>query len=92
MKKILIILLVIVLLGAAIGGFFIYRHVSSTIGRNAAVQIALKDAGLERNQAYDLDVDYEHGYYEVDFESGKGDFSYRIDARTGEILTGGIDY
>ena len=92
MKKLLIILLVIVLLGAAVGGFFIYRHVSSTIGRNAAVQIALKDAGLERNQAYDLDVDYEHGYYEVDFESGKGDFSYRIDARTGEILTGGIDY
>ena len=92
MKKILTILLVIVLLGAAIGGFFIYRHVSSTIGKDAAVQIALKDAGLERNQAYDLDVDYEHGYYEVDFESGKGDFSYRIDARTGEILTGGIDY
>ena len=92
MKKILTILLVIVLLGAAIGGFFIYRHVSSTIGRDAAVQIALKDAGLERNQAYDLEVDYEHGYYEIDFESGKGDFSYRIDARTGEILTGGIDY
>ena len=92
MKKILTILLVIVLLGAAIGGFFIYRHVSSTIGKDAAVQIALKDAGLERNQAYDLEVDYEHGYYEVDFESGKGDFSYRIDARTGEILTSGIDY
>lgn len=92
MKKVLTILLVIVLLGAAIGGFFIYRHVSSTIGRDAAVQIALKDAGLERNQAYDLEVDYEHGYYEIDFESGKGDFSYRIDARTGEILTGGIDY
>ncbi len=92
MKKILTILLVIVLLGAAVGGFFIYRHVSSTIGKDAAVQIALKDAGLERNQAYDLDVDYEHGYYEIDFESGKGDFSYRIDARTGEILTGGIDY
>ena len=92
MKKILTILLVIVLLGAAIGGFFIYRHVTSTIGKDAAVQIALKDAGLERNQAYDLEVDYEHGYYEVDFESGKGDFSYRIDARTGEILTGGIDY
>lgn len=92
MKKFLIIALTIILLGAAIGGFFIYRHVSSMIGRDAAVQIALKDAGLERNQAYDLDVEYEHGYYEVEFESGKGDYSYRIDARTGEILTGGIDY
>ena len=91
MKKALAILLVILLLGAAIGGFFIYRHRSSTIGRDAAVQIALKDAGLERSQAHDIDVEYEHGWYEVDFESGKGDFSYRIDARTGDILSGGID-
>ncbi len=91
MKKALTVLLVICLLGAAIGGFLIYRHTSTTIGRNAAAQIALKDAGLERNQVYDLDVDYEHGYYEVDFESGKGEFSYRIDARTGDILTGGYD-
>ena len=57
MKKVLTILLVIVLLGVAIGGFFIYRYVSSTIGKDAAVQIALKDAGLERNQAYDLNVE-----------------------------------
>lgn len=92
MKKALIILLVVLILGAAIGGFFIYRHVSTTIGKNAAVQIAIQDAGLERNQVYDLEVDYEHGYYEVEFESGKGDFSYRIDARSGEILTGGYDY
>ena len=91
MKKALIIILIILLLGAAIGGFFIYRRVSSTIGRNAATEIALRDAGLERNQAYDIDVDYEHGFYEVDFESAKGEFSYRIDGRTGEILTGGID-
>ncbi|MBO5556827.1 MAG: PepSY domain-containing protein [Oscillospiraceae bacterium] len=91
MKKVLVVLLVILLLGAAIGGFFIYRHASATIGRNEATQIALNDAGLERNQVYDLDVDYEHGWYEVDFESAQGEFSYRIDARTGEILTGGID-
>ena len=86
MKKVLIILLVVILIGAAVGGFFIYRHVSSTIGRDAAVQIALKDAGLERNQVHDLDVEYEHGYYEVEFESGKGDFAYRIDASNGAIL------
>ncbi len=91
MKKVLVILLAILILGAAIGGFFIYRHVSTTIGRDAAIQIALKDAGLERNQVYDLDVDYEHGLYEVEFESAKGDFSYRIDGRTGAIVTGGID-
>ena len=92
MKKALAVILVILLLGAAVGGFFIYRHASSTIGKRAATEIALKDAGLERNQVYDLDVDYEHGLYEVDFESAKGEFSYRIDARTGAIVTGGVDY
>ena len=91
MKKVFTILLIILLLGAAIGGFFIYRHVSTTIGKAAATEIALKDAGLERSQVHDLDVEYEHGWYEVEFESGKGEFSYRIDARTGEILAGGID-
>ena len=91
MKKAIVILLVILVLGAALGGFFIYRHVSTTIGRTAAIQIALEDAGLGRGQVYDLDVDYEHGLYEVDFESGMGDFSYRIDARTGAIVTGGYN-
>ena len=52
MKKALLILLAIVLLAAAIGGFFLYRHLSTTIGRSAAVQVALSDAGLERNQVY----------------------------------------
>ena len=63
MKKILTILIVIILLGAAIGGFFIYRHASTTIGRDAAIEAALADAGLMRSGAYDIDVDYEHGYF-----------------------------
>ena len=75
MKKILTILLVIILLGAAIGGFFIYRHASTTIGREAAIEAALADAGLTRSGAYDIDVDYEHGYYEVSFESEPARFS-----------------
>ena len=91
MKKILTILLVIVLLGAAIGGFFIYRHASTTIGREAAIEAALADAGLTRSAAYDIDVDYEHGYYEVSFESATGDFEYRIDARTGAVLSSRAD-
>lgn len=91
MKKAIIIVLAVLLLGAAVGGFFIYRHAASTIGRDAALQIALSDAELERSQAYDIDVEYERGLYEVEFESAKGEFSYRIDAGTGEILTRGLD-
>lgn len=91
MKKALITILIILLLAAAAGGFILYRHASSVIGRSAAVQIALNDAGLERAQVRDVDVEYEHGWYEVEFESGRGDFAYRIDAKTGEILSGGYD-
>ena len=44
MKKLLTVILVIILLGAAIGGFLIYRHTSTTIGRDAAIEAALADA------------------------------------------------
>ncbi len=57
MKKLLTVILVIILLGAAIGGFLIYRHTSTTIGN------------------------------EVSFESAAGEFEYRIDARTGAVLS-----
>ena len=87
MKKLLTVILVIILLGAAIGGFLIYRHTSTMIGRDAAIEVALADAGLTRSGAYDIDVDYEHGYYEVSFESAAGEFEYRIDARTGAVLS-----
>ena len=87
MKKLLTLILVIILLGAAIGGFLIYRHASTTIGKDAALEAALADAGLTRSGAYDIDVDYEHGYYEVSFESAAGEFEYRIDARSGAVLS-----
>ena len=87
MKKALIIVLVLLIIGALIGGFFIYRHTSSTIGRKAAIEIALQDAGIDRANAYDIDADYEHGWYEVNFETAQGEFEYRIDGRTGEILS-----
>ncbi len=91
MKKILIVLLVIILLGAAVAGFFVYRRASTTIGRDAAVEAALADAGLTRSVAHDIDVDYEHGYYEVSFESAAGEFEYRIDAKTGAVLSSRAD-
>ena len=91
MKKILIVLLVIILLGAAVACFFVYRRASTTIGRDAAVEAALADAGLTRSGAHDIDVDYEHGYYEVSFESAAGEFEYRIDAKTGAVLSSRAD-
>ena len=79
MKKALVILIVLVLLAAVIVGFFLYR-------RNAILAVALADAGLQRAQVHDVDIDREYGVYEVEFETWEREYYYVIDARTGEIL------
>ena len=61
------------------------------IGKDAAAAIALEDAGLTRDQVWDLDVDLERGFrvswYEVGFDFGGKEYEYRIDAVSGEILS-----
>ena len=60
------------------------------IGEEAALKIALDDAGLKQNQVRDIEVDLErstHGeYYDVGFDKGVYEYEYRIEAYTGEIL------
>jgi len=60
------------------------------IGRDAALDVALKDAGTTKDKVADLevDMDYEGGkmVYEVEFELGKADYDYEIDAVTGAII------
>ena len=63
---------------------------SDTISRDRAIEIALKEAGLNRDNVYDLDTDLEREqngtYWEIDFESGDYEYSYDIDARTEKII------
>ena len=65
-------------------------NAGDAIGRDAAIDIALQDAGLTRDQVYELeadaDLDERTPRYEVDFQSGGMEYSYKIDAATGEIL------
>jgi uncharacterized membrane protein YkoI len=60
------------------------------IGKDAAINIALAHAGLERSKVRDLkcELDRENGImvYEVEFESGQFDYEYDIDAAIGKIL------
>ena len=60
------------------------------IGYAKAKSIALNDAGLSENQAYDMDIelDDEDGtlVYEVEFKSGNTEYDYEIDAASGTIL------
>ncbi len=74
--------------GCAFGG-------NKKIGKEAALQIALEDAGLTSAGAADIDVDLEKSFsgdwYEVSFESGRTEYEYKVDAHTGEIISATTD-
>lgn len=90
LKTALIILIAVVLLGCAIGGYFIWRHTTTYIGQDAAMQIALSDAKLNIAAVHNTDVDFDKNkftaWYEIDFDSADTEYEYSIDAATGEIL------
>ena len=62
----------------------------SYIGNDAALSAALKAAGLGKDQVKNIEIelDYEHGVmvYEVEFDRGFDEYSYDIDAKTGEVV------
>ena len=65
--------------------------VSTTkITREAALDIALTAAGLNKENIRELEIelDTENGItvWEIDFESGNMDYSYDINAETGKIV------
>ena len=92
MKKAVLIVVVLALVAAACVYAF---GDSKRIGKDAALQIALEDAGLTRDEVTDVDIEFEKtpssAWYEVDFESGRTDCEYRIDAYSGEILSSAAD-
>ena len=67
------------------------RNSGMRIGEEAALKIALDDAGLTQKQVRDIDVELDRNlsaeYYEVDFEQGVYEYEYRIEASSGEILS-----
>ena len=86
-KWILLVLLLAVVFaacGCALGG-------NKKIGKEAALQIALEDAGLTLAEAADIDVELDKGFskvwYEASFDSGRTEYEYKIDAYTGEIIS-----
>ncbi len=64
--------------------------VDELISREKAVEIALQKSGRTRDEVYDLEaeLDREHYgvYWEVDFDTREYEYSYDIDAKTGEIV------
>lgn len=61
------------------------------IGRDKAKQIAMEYAGVTGSgSAIDVDAELDENppHYEVEIETASGEFDYRIDAYTGEVLQG----
>lgn len=60
------------------------------IAKDKAIEIALNKAGLTKGEVYDLESDLDREIqrviWEVDFETLEYDYSYEIDANTGEIV------
>lgn len=65
------------------------------IDREEAINIALKEAGLSREQVRELEAekDRERGVlvYEVEFEHGRKEYSYEIRVSDGKVLTRSIE-
>lgn len=68
---------------------------SAELTREQAIEIALSDAGLTREQIRELEVerDYERGtlVYEIDFEHGRKEYSYDIRISDGKIITRDVE-
>jgi len=66
------------------------KNESKLISASKAVSIALKNAGLNKNQVrgleYELDNERGVKVYEVDFDYGKYEYSYEINATNGKIV------
>ncbi len=83
-----ILAMVLIVCGCAFGG-------PKKIGKDIALKAALDHAGLSVDQAADIDIELERdirsSWYEVDFEYGRSEYEYRVDAFTGDILFSAMD-
>ncbi len=84
----LVIILAVMFSGCVLSG-------EKMIGKDAALQAALTDAGLTADQAVDIDIELERdlrsAWYEIDFECGRTEYEYKVNAYSGEILSARTD-
>ena len=84
----LVIILAVMFSGCALGG-------EKMTGKDAALQAALTDAGLTADQAVGIDIELERdlrsAWYEIDFECGRTEYEYKVNAYSGEILSARTD-
>ncbi len=90
LKYAVIVLVAVLILGGAIGGYFIHRHKTLYISKQEALEIALTASDVDRRTVTETDVDFEKtaysAVYEVELETLDAEYEYVLDAASGEIL------
>lgn len=56
------------------------------VSSDEAKETALKKAGVKSADVYDMDIELEHGMYEVSFNCGGMEYEVAIDADTGNVV------
>ena len=92
-KLIITFLIVLILSELAVSYYLIERFRENYLSKTEALTVALSDAGLEETDVRDTEIEFRHkdkqAWYEVEFEQAAPpclDYTYSIDAETGEIL------
>ena len=69
---------------------------ASYIGESKAISKALKNAGTTRSAVWNIECDRDEddgvAVYEVEFKKGRTEYSYKINARTGNIREKNVEY
>ena len=67
---------------------------AASISSKEALAKALNNADLKKSQVKHIDVELEHGKYEIEFtrKSNNVEYDYEVSASTGKILEKNVDY
>lgn len=93
-KTVVGVLVILILIEAVLAWYLIQQFRENYLSGDEALQIALTDADLSKDEVEDIDIDLEteHGtaWYKVEFEVEKDTkiaYEYQIDAENGTILS-----
>ena len=92
-KLIITFLIVLILSELAVSYYLIQKFHETYLSKDEALTVALSKAGLQETDVRDTEIEFRHkdgrAWYEVEFEQTAPpclEYTYSIDAETGEIL------
>ncbi len=68
------------------GSYSVSGSGEADVSSDEAKEIAIKNAGVNSSEIYNMDIELEQGVYEVSFDCGGLEYDVVIDADTGEVV------